>query len=339
MIGPGRHGCRLQGRGARVTKLPSYDELPVMQKRPRRSSWGIWGDGDVFGCLNLQTPERIRDAVRLVRRGAMFPLNFELELPDPPLFGRPALEHTVHGQGTSHDDELSHYNPQSSSQWDGFRHVGHVQFGFYNGVADEEHGIHHWARRGIAGRAVLADVGLFRAAQGRELRMDDSDPIEPSDILGTLESQNVRVDPGDVLLIRTGWIGWYRALDAAGRTDLAANLKTPGLRPGDAMAQTLWDLHIAAVAADNPALEVWPPGAVTSEEMRKEAMADQALLHEIFLHFSLLPLLGMPIGELWDLEALAEDCASDGVYECFLTSAPLNVRQSVGATPNAIAFK
>ena len=36
-------------------------------------------------------------------------------------------------------------------------------------------------------------------------------------------------------------------------------MKAPGLRPGTATARCLWDLHIAAVAADNPALELWPP--------------------------------------------------------------------------------
>jgi hypothetical protein len=50
------------------------------------------------------------------------------------------------------------WNTQVSTHWDGFRHVRHPEHGFYGGVADEEHGVHHWARHGIAGRAVLCDV-------------------------------------------------------------------------------------------------------------------------------------------------------------------------------------
>jgi hypothetical protein len=88
------------------------------------------------------------------------------------------------------------------------------------------------------------------------------------------------------------------------------------------MAAYLWDHHIAAVAADNPALEAWPPRAETGG----------------FLHERLIPLLGMPIGELWQLGQLAEACLTEGRYEFFLTSAPLNVPGGVGSPPNALAM-
>ena len=55
------------------------------------------------------------------------------------------------------------------------------------------------------------------------------------------------------------------------------------------------------------------------------------------LHFHMLAFFGMPIGEMWNLEALAEDCAADGHYDFFLTSAPLNVPGGVGSPPNALA--
>ncbi len=50
-------------------------------------------------------------------------------------------------------------------------------------------------------------------------------------------------------------------------------------------------------------------------------------------------MLGLPLGELWDLDALAEDCAADGVYEGFFTSAPLRVRSGVASPPNALVVK
>ena len=53
----------------------------------------------------------------------------------------------------------------------------------------------------------------------------------------------------------------------------------------------------------------------------------------------LLPLLGIPLGELWDLDALADDCAADRTYDAFLTSAPLNMPAGVGTPPNAIAIR
>jgi hypothetical protein len=84
-------------------------------------------------------------------------------------------------------------------------------------------------------------------------------------------------------------------------------------------------LHVAAIAADNPAVEAWPPAAFDDPDA--------------FLHRRLLPLLGLPLGELWDLDALADDCAADSVHVCLLTSAPLNVRGGVASPPNALAIK
>lgn len=315
--------------------LPKYDELPGGK------AWGVWGDNDVLGCLNLLTVERVQAGAACVQKGAVFALNWDMELPDPPLFGRQPFRHEVEWlpNEVGHDDFLHGWNTQSSSQWDGFRHIQHRNHGFYGGVADEDHGIHHWARRGIVGRAVLCDVARWRESVGRPVQHGTPDPIEPDDLLGTLEAQGSEVEPGDILLLRTGWVAWYRGLDAEARRALGDSFAAPGLRPGIVMARTLWDLHIAAIGADNPALEVWPPGSLATAEQFQEALADPEKSPEIFLHFALLPLLGLPIGEFWDLDALAEDCAADGRYHCFFTSAPLNLRAGVASPPNALAMK
>ena len=73
--------------------------------------------------------------------------------------------------------------------------------------------------------------------------------------------------------------------------------------------------------------------------MRVEVRADRRRLHEIFTHTLLLPMLGLPLGEMWNLEALAADCAADGRYECMFTSAPLNLPHGVASPPNALAMK
>ncbi|MFF0501836.1 hypothetical protein ACFYU5_35995 [Nocardia aobensis] len=52
-----------------------------------------------------------------------------------------------------------------------------------------------------------------------------------------------------------------------------------------------------------------------------------------------IPNIGLFIGEIWDLDTLAEDCAEDGVYEFFLTAAPIPVTGAVGAPVNPIAIK
>lgn len=286
------------------------------------SSWGHWGSGDVFGCLNRLTPERVVRARECIRKGATFALNLEMELPEPALYGRGGFVHDVLTSEVSHDDVISGWNTQSSSQWDGFRHIRHPDRGFYNGVDDEDHGIHHWARRGLAGRAVLLDVARWREVSGRPLVPDSTDEISADDLASCAAAQGTEIAAGDILLIRTGWLAWYRSLDPAERARCAERLQSPGLRAAESTVRALWDWQIAAVAADNPAVEVWPP-------------ADR----ESFLHFTLLPLLGLPLGELFDLDALAADCAEDGVYEAFFTSAPLNLFQGVASPPNAMAVK
>jgi kynurenine formamidase len=294
-----------------------------------------------MGTLNLLTPEAVLRGINSVENGLVFPLNLPLDQIDPPLAGRSPLVHKVRwlADQVGHDDELSDWNTQSSTQWDGFRHIRHLSHGFYNGVEDEDHGVGHWAERGIVGRAVLADVARWREGQGRPLEMSHSDPIEADDLVGTLQHEGIAVEPGDILLIRTGWVGWYRTLDATAREELALGYRAPGLRANEDMARLLWNFHVAAVAADNPALEAWPPSALASPKQRLALRSDPKVSMDISLHFALLSMLGIPVGELWDLDRLADHCASDRSYTALLTSAPLNVRGGVASPSNAIAVR
>jgi hypothetical protein len=52
-----------------------------------------------------------------------------------------------------------------------------------------------------------------------------------------------------------------------------------------------------------------------------------------------LPLLGLPLGELFVLAPLAEDCALDRRYEFMVVSAPLHVEGGVATPPNAVVIK
>ena len=63
------------------------------------------------------------------------------------------------------------------------------------------------------------------------------------------------------------------------------------------------------------------------------------VLNREFQHRRIIPMFGMPIGEFWDFESLADDCAKDGQYEVFLVAKPLNLPQGVGSPPNAYAIK
>ncbi len=321
-----------------LSDLPSWDQLPVKEGAPKGSSWGLFGDDDQLGCINLLTPERVLEAARLVRKGSVFPLNLRIDEPNPPLFGRRAPEHHLMGLGggVGMDDYLDSFFPQASSQWDGLRHIRHPKDGFYNGVNDEDVsqeegsklGMENFARRGIVGRGVLLDLERYFREQGTPLEARSSTMIRRDSLDACAQAQGVQVKPGDVLLLRTGWLRWYleeatmeQRREMAGEVAGGA-LLSPGIGPADEMAEYLWNRHVAAVVADNPAVEPIPPAPGAG-----------------FMHFRLIPHLGMLMGELWYLEELAADCAQDGVYEFLFTSAPLNVPGGVGSPSNALAVK
>jgi kynurenine formamidase len=173
----------------------------------------------------------------------------------------------------------------------------------------------------MAGRGVLLDVARYRAQRGDPLDPRKTTDLTVEDLTRTADAEGVVVEVGDVLLIRTGWLGWYELESTPqDRTNFTG---APGLAASDDVVEFLWDRHVAAVAADCASLEAWPHPA-TEEE---------------FLHFKLIPLLGMAIGELFYLEDLAADCAADGAYDCFITAAPLNKRGGIGSPANAVAIK
>jgi len=318
--------------------LPSYEQLPVKEGAPKGSAWGLFGDEDQLGCLNLVTPQKVVAATKLVRKGTVFALNLRLDLPKPALLDRQSPRHHLLkiGGGIARDDYYDDFWPQASSQWDGLRHIRHPRDGFYNGVPDDEIsleegsklGIEHWAKHGIVSRGLLLDVERFLQGQGNPLDPQSSTIIRKKVLAACAEREGVRVEPGDILLIRTGWLRWYleettpQQREGIGGTATAGRLAAPGIGPAEEMAEYLWNLHIAAVASDNPALEAWPPTAEGG-----------------FLHFRLIPHLGMPIGELWYLEDLATDCEKDGIYEFLLTSAPLHAPGGVASPANALAIK
>ena len=315
--------------------IPSYDELPVRSSAPAGAAWGVFGDDDEVGTINLLTPERVIAAAESIRSGKVFALNLPINIPDPPLFTRGKHKHTVKIFPTAEfvlDDYLDNFYPQASSQWDALAHVKHPIHGAYNGIPDNQItgrggmrlGIDNLARRGIAGRGVIADVARYYELIGKSIDFTKAESIPLDDVKATLEKEEVELRPGDILLIRIGWTKFYLSASDHIKEELAKETVVPGIEGSERTARWLWDNHLAAVASDSPALEALPKPA--GQEME-------------FLHFHMLSFFGMPIGEMWNLEELADDCAADLRYDFFLTSAPLNIPGGVGSPPNALAIK
>jgi kynurenine formamidase len=283
-----------------------------------------------LGTLELATPELVAASARLIRTGESFGLSLPLDEPDPPLFGRERLRHEIYRPARhSNDDYLERFFLQSSSQWDGLRHVRCREYGFFGGVDPGETftpgagplGIDRWARRGIVGRGVLLDVARHFAALDRPFDPLTDTEITAQDLEDTAARQGVEVRQGDILCIRTGWIDAYRPATLARRTALGETPTFAGLRADEATARRLWDWHVAALATDNPAVEVVPGDVAVGS-----------------LHRRLIPCLGFALGELLDYSALSARCAEEERWEFFFTAVPLHVPGGVGSPANAIAL-
>jgi kynurenine formamidase len=313
---------------------PSYDDLPRHHATGEPISWTTFGAEDELGTVNFMTPGSVRAAAESIRDGSVFPLNLPLNYPDPPLFGREPASRVMVRTSSGTDDYYDSFYPQSASQWDALSHVCHRDAGYYNGRTDDEitspdnprNGIEHWARTGIAGRFVLADIARFRTETGRRTDFEDPEPTTAGELEAALARSGTATRAGDVLLLRFGWLEWYGTLSPAQRRELSArfHFPAPGLSPERSTSRWLWDHRILAVAADCPTLEAMPFDKGSFDG---------------FLHYRLIPMLGMPVGELFDLDSLGAACARDGRYTGFFTAAPLNSRGGSGSTANALAIR
>jgi kynurenine formamidase len=311
----------------------------IVAAAERVSNWGRWGDDDVLGTLNhLDAAKRVEGA-GLVKRGVAFSLaqRFDEHGPQRGWRRRTNPVHTMlssgldaefgpqefpHGLGGA--DDVVFMPLQASTQWDGLGHI------FDHGVAyngrrasevvtsdgDQLTGIETVAGL-IAGRGVLLDVGR---AFGDDGELPDGFAITSAHLQATIEAQGESsyVGRGDIVLVRTGQLTRARRV---GWGEYAGG-PAPGLSFGT--ADWLHTTDIAAIATDTWGFEVRP------NEF------DDAFQP---LHQVVIPHIGLFVGEMWDLDALAADCAQDGRYSFWVTAAPLPVTGAVGAPVNPLAVK
>lgn len=304
--------------------VPSYDELPLLPGLGLPHAWDVL-DHD-RGSLSFIDDDLRVAAASEVRLGETFSLNLPLDLLDPPLFGRVRLQHTVINVGRNTlEDVLADFNPQSSSQWDGLRHVRAREHGFFGGTVDFDGdngplGIQHWARTGILGRGVLLDVARWAQERGRPLDPLEGAEITAAELKDCAADQGIELAQGDILCLRTGWVAAYRQLGADRRADPGLGAAFTGLRADAATARFVWDHRLAAVCADNPALECAPGDPEAGS-----------------LHRRLIPMLGTAVAELLDLDALAQRCADLGRATFLFVAVPLPLTGGVSSPSNALA--
>jgi kynurenine formamidase len=172
---------------------------------------------------------------------------------------------------------------------------------------------------------VLIDAFGFRKAKGRAVQPLERDVYTLDDLKGALEYQGTTLKPGTILLVRTGWMESYEQCTPEQKRHLSSfeNIKSAGIEAAREMVAWLWVQRIAAIGSDCPAVEPLPSD-----------FGDEGILH-----YRTLPLLGLPLGELFVLGPLAEDCARDQRYEFMVVSAPMVLEGGIATPPNAVAIK
>lgn len=313
--------------------LPSYADLPLVEGGAR-SAWGVFGEEDSLGLMNLLSPAAVVRAAHAVKTGEIYPMDIPSDFMKPPLFQRGAsrLTQLERQPGYSFDDVRDNVYSQGSSQWDALCHVAYDKDQFYNSVTaeqvrrDHRNTIHHWAARGIAGRAIVLDVAAIIAQRGHP---GQSIPISVDDLESARTAAGVEFEPGDILIIHTGFLDWYTEQDEAerNRMSLRDRITSTGIEHSEAMAEYLWNAHVSACLSDTGGVEVMPPD-------RSDAGRPFGYLHRI-----LIGQFGMALGELWWTSDLAAACRADGRYDCLFVSSPQNVPGAAGSPANAIAIR
>lgn len=304
------------------------------------NNWGRWGDDDERGTQNLIGPAERIAAAQLVRSGKVFSLSLPMRNDAPVWPPRPAPQRLASMSGSDAvtgspaneaapgfqwaEDTIT-VPTHGSTHWDG---LGHAMTGdcLYNGF---------WAgnvtalggarvlgidrqRDCFVGRGVLVDMARHQGVDCCPERQ----AITPAMLDAALEAQGVALRSGDILLVRTGYLGkWWTRPDE--QTPTRYFLESPGVSR-DAIGW-LHEHGISAIATDTVAVE--PLHAEDPDE-------------RVFpLHVACLVDLGLTLGELWVLDELAADCAEDGAYEFLLAAQPLHIPGGMGSPLNPIALK
>ncbi|MER5915722.1 cyclase family protein [Streptomyces sp. NPDC001982] len=318
------------------TSAPNIDT--VRELGQRISNWRRWGEHDQLGTLNHLRPEHRVAASRLVSSGEVISLSLPLGSQGPQhrdsgrinpvhlmtVTGRDftspgSAERDVQRRYLQNADDMLFLPTQSGTQWDGLAHVFFEQQ-MYNGYS-AAHVSSNGARRNaitsaadrMVARGVLLDLP---AALGCDA-LEPGRAITGADLDRACGESGVEVGPGDVVLVRTGALA--RARKRGQWADYAG-----GPAPGLGLDSVPWiaEHEIAALATDTWDVEVRP--AQTPDVAQP-------------VHILLIVMMGLWIGEMFDLEQLAETCARLGRYEFLFTAPPLVITGGIGSPINPLA--
>ena len=311
--------------------LPTQSE--VLGYMESLSNWGRWGPDDQLGTLNFMTPAKRIQAAGLIRDGGSVtcarPISTEIA-PDishqvqrfmldsgegrdtDPLERRRTrkgasefIGMVFHGQTITHIDSLAHYS------WQGEMYNGVPSRVVTSREGAQSHAI-ELAHGGIVTRGVLLDIARLKGKSW----LDADEPVLPGDLDAAEEAEGVRVESGDLLLVRTG--NYRKRLDLG-----PVNLDTEG-NTACHVACTPW-FHRREVAMLGPD---------TSNDLRPNAYGEMVNP----LHTVSLVAMGLWLIDNANLEDLANACEERGRWEFMLSIGPLRLLNVTGSPVNPIAL-
>jgi kynurenine formamidase len=289
-----------------------------------------------LGTLNFITPEKIVAAAKTVRRGKVFSLAipFDSQGPQTGFAGRVNPLHFMIQDGGDVASGAQDWVPalrwcddavtmplQCATQWDALAHI------YFDGKMYNDRGPEmvnssgaransiDKAKDRIVSRGVLLDIPRLRGVDW----LKPGEVIYPQDLDGAAAKAGVKIASGDILLIRTGQMAQVRAERSWGNY-------SGGPAPGLSLTTAEWlaKNEIAGYATDTWGTEVIPNETP-----------------DVFqpLHCVAIVNMGMLVGEIFNLEELAADCAADGAYEFLFVAPPLTITGAVGSPINPQAIK
>ncbi|MBI1872708.1 MAG: cyclase family protein [Acidobacteria bacterium] len=305
-------------RGAAGREQPaSMTRDQVTRWMKELSNWGRWGKDDQLGTLNLVTPEKRRQALRLVRDGVSVSLAHTLEkekLPDNPRpleqqmtldAGGHALDLLTiwyHGSTITHLDALCHYSFEGVL-YNGLSKQRITESGC--GVLGIERMKNGWIMRGV-----LVDIPRLKGLPF----LEPGTPVYPSDLEAWEKYAGIKIGSGDAVFLRTG--RWARRA-AQGPWNIGANAAgyhasvMPWLRQRD-----------VALLGNDGVQDVQPSGV---EGVTRP------------VHQLAIVALGLPLIDVMALEAAADEAARRHRWEFLVTMAPVPVPGGTGFPINPVA--
>ncbi len=321
--------------------VPTYAELVQRSDAPAGSSWYVFDEDAERGTANFAGAEQVRDAASIVSTGEVFSLDYALDAFDPPMArARSVPRHEIlSSHPEARDDVLRDFFLQATSQVDGLRHRRASGHGFYNGIPDDEIGVHspalgiqRWAEKPIVGRGIVVDIEGWAAAAGHPLDHVEGPALPTGYLDEALRAQRVELRNGDLVLVHSGWSDWFLRSAPETRRMVREARRGTGFQQSHDLPQWLWDHQVALFATDTFAVEVLP--VVAHSPFADSAPEDKGMMHQ-----ELIAKLGVPLGELWNLTELAHHSRSTGRWDAFVTVKPLHLTGGVGSPANATAIR